>query len=55
MTLGGQIDVATPIRSRAQPAPEAWATLNRLAHRTYAPATEESRLKGAGAGLSDND
>lgn len=26
-----------------------------LAHRTYAPATEASRLSGAGAGLSDND
>jgi hypothetical protein len=25
------------------------------AHRTYAPGTEESRLKGAGAGASDND
>ncbi|MCE8510186.1 DUF3726 domain-containing protein [Ruegeria pomeroyi] len=55
VTLGGQIDAATPMRSRAQPAPETWATLNRFAHRTYAPATEESRLKGAGAGLSDND
>lgn len=55
VTPSGQIDAARPIRSRAQPAPEAWATLNRLAHRTYAPATEESRLKGAGAGLSDND
>ena len=29
--------------------------LNTFAHRTYAPATEESRLLGAGAGLSDND
>ncbi|MCU9838788.1 DUF3726 domain-containing protein [Ruegeria sp. WL0004] len=55
VTPGGQIGSATPIRSRAQPAPETWATLNRFAHRTYAPATEESRLKGAGAGLSDND
>lgn len=26
-----------------------------FAHRTYAPATSESRLLGAGAGLSDND
>lgn len=26
-----------------------------LAHRTYAPATEASRLAGAGAGISDND
>lgn len=31
------------------------AALNTFAHRTYAPATEESRLAGAGAGLSDND
>ncbi len=31
------------------------ATLAKFAHRTYAPATEESRLAGAGAGLSDND
>lgn len=29
--------------------------LERFAHRTYAPATEESRAKGAGAGLTDND
>ncbi|WP_306045647.1 DUF3726 domain-containing protein [Nioella sp. MMSF_3534] len=31
------------------------AALNSFAHRTYAPATEESRLAGAGAGLTDND
>lgn len=30
-------------------------TLLELAHRTYAPATEASRLAGAGAGTSDND
>ncbi len=30
-------------------------TLNALAHNTYAPATEASRLAGAGAGLNDND
>ena len=41
--------------SRARPDPTAWETLGRYAYRTYAPATEESRLKGAGAGLSDND
>jgi hypothetical protein len=29
--------------------------LQRLAHRTYVPATEASRLAGAGAGTSDND
>ncbi|WP_420395285.1 DUF3726 domain-containing protein [Nioella sp.] len=34
---------------------ETVAALNAFAHRTYAPATEESRLAGAGAGLTDND
>ena len=29
--------------------------LERFAKITYAPATEESRLAGAGAGLNDND
>jgi hypothetical protein len=29
--------------------------LGRFAHNTYAPATEQSRLLGAGAGLNDND
>ena len=33
----------------------AWATLTALAHRTYVPATEASRLAGAGAGTTDND
>lgn len=40
---------------RATPRPEDWAALGEFAQRTYAPATEASRLKGAGAGLSDND
>ncbi len=31
------------------------AILNALAHETYAPATEASRIAGAGAGLNDND
>ena len=44
-----------PACSRASPDEDTLATLNRLAHRTYAPATEASRLSGAGAGLSDND
>ena len=35
--------------------PAAAEALNRLAHRTYAPETEERRLAGAGAGLTDND
>lgn len=34
---------------------ETVAALDGFARRTYAPATEESRLAGAGAGLSDND
>ena len=33
---------------------EAWARLERYAHRTYAPDTEQSRLTGAGAGLIDD-
>ncbi len=34
---------------------EAWACLERYAHRTYVEASETSRLAGAGAGLHDND
>jgi hypothetical protein len=50
-----------PKGARMMPAPrrdapaKAWARLNEWAHKTYAPATEASRLAGAGAGLSDND
>jgi len=40
---------------RAQVDDADWARLGAFAHRTFAPATEESRLRGAGAGLSDND
>lgn len=40
---------------RADVTPQNWARLSAFAHRTFAPATEESRLLGAGAGLSDND
>lgn len=32
-----------------------WDALTCLAHRTYAPATEDSRLRGAGAGATDTD
>ncbi len=32
-----------------------WERLGRLAWRTYVPASDESRLRGAGAGLTDND
>jgi hypothetical protein len=34
---------------------EIWEALSAFAHRTYVPASEASRLKGAGAGLTDND
>ena len=42
-------------QARATPDAGDWATLSRFAQRTYAPASEASRLLGAGAGLSDND
>ncbi len=41
--------------SRAEPSATVLATLGKFALRTYAPATEESRLAGAGAGTTDND
>lgn len=40
---------------RADVSEESWDRLAAFAHRTFAPATEESRLRGAGADLSDND
>jgi len=36
-------------------APEVWGKLQTLAHKSYVPASEASRLAGAGAGLTDND
>ncbi|SLN25052.1 DUF3726 domain-containing protein [Ruegeria meonggei] len=53
--VGGTLTGTVQQQTRATPDPADWTTLNRIAHRTYAPATEESRLRGAGAGLSDND
>lgn len=52
---GGHLIDQPAWASRATPAAGVWNTLSQLAHRTYAPATEESRLLGAGSGLSDND
>ena len=40
---------------RAAISTEVWGTLNVFAQMTYAPATEASRLLGAGAGVTDND
>ena len=50
-TLGRSL----PHYGRAEPQEADWRRLNSYAARTYAPETAESRLKGAGAGLSDND
>ena len=48
----------TPTHSAAAGVPlpaELWQRFDALAALTYVPASEESRLSGAGAGLSDND
>lgn len=50
---GNQALVAPAFRGAVST--EVWAKLNTFAHRTYAPATEASRLLGAGAGVSEND
>ena len=46
---------ARPCQTRADVCDRTWALLDAFAAKTYAPATEASRLKGAGAGLTDND
>lgn len=46
---------ALPSVCRATISDDIAARLTAFAHRTYAPATDASRLAGAGAGLSDND
>ena len=40
---------------RAEVEDTIWDILEHYAHRTYVPASEASRLAGAGAGLTDND
>lgn len=52
---GGTLSAPNAQETRAAPKAQVWDTLNAFAHRTYAPATEESRLKGAGAGTTDRD
>lgn len=42
-------------QARCMEDPQNWDMLSRFAQRTYAPATEQSRNLGAGAGNSDND
>lgn len=52
----GDTDYATSIvKTRALPNQSALACIEQFAQRTYAPASEASRIRGAGAGLSDND
>lgn len=46
---GGRRSNAVPVDA------ETWSRLGDFAHRTFAPATEASRLAGAGAELADND
>jgi hypothetical protein len=48
-------DVPPPAKGRGEIPPDVQNRLNAFAQRTYAPATEASRLAGAGAGLTDND
>ena len=55
LAVGGEITLPRAPCSRLTPPDETKACLERFAHRTYAPATEDSRLKGAGAGLTDHD
>ena len=55
VSLQAEMPAALPRFTRGTPTAKDLATLNKFAHRTYAPATEESRRLGAGAGLSDND
>lgn len=54
-SLAGDIANSMPSCSRAEIDQESMASLSRFAGRTYAPATEASRVSGAGAGLDGND
>ena len=44
-----------PVSGRIEASLSDLNAISRFAHRTYAPATEASRVGGAGAGLTDND
>jgi hypothetical protein len=54
ISLGGNVANPNRQQSRARPKTDIWNKLSQFANRTYAPATEESRQRGAGAGESDN-
>ncbi|MGI9482239.1 MAG: DUF3726 domain-containing protein [Hyphomicrobiales bacterium] len=53
----GDEHVANPLQTKRRGccSDEAFAALSKQAFKTYVPATAQSRAKGAGAGLSDND
>ena len=58
VSIGPSTQKAEPVKNRllrAEVDNHVWATLEGYAHRTYVPASEASRLAGAGAGLTDND
>ncbi len=55
LRCGAAIGARVALLSRAMPAASDWGVLTGLAGRTYAPATEDSRRKGAGAELRDDD
>ena len=44
-----------PLAKRCKVDDDVWSRLEELTYRTYAPVTDESRILGAGSGLSDND
>lgn len=52
-----QQSITAPVKRETDCTADArvWARLNDYAHRTFAPASDASRLAGAGAGLTDND
>ena len=53
--IGGVLGSLRSHCTRAHPDLAGWKILESLADKIYAPATEQSRLLGAGAGVSDND
>jgi hypothetical protein len=58
VTLTPSEEVPTPLTRRSGPLevdPDLWRHLESLAAKTYVPASEASRVAGAGAGLTDND
>ncbi len=52
---GGALGRTAPRQTRAAPQAADWDRLQLFASRTHAPATEESRILGAGGDVSDND